>query len=153
MGNIFFLRIFFKNFGCDFSRSNTLLDRSQEWLVRLMWNKKKVHQLDTGWPMWLWAFDLNHDLDLGYFKVKFQNSCISGIVIWLMWHEKKANQLETGWLYGRALWPYPWSWPWSFKVKVWNSLISGMGGLIGRVGGCTRQWPWWLQTSACHRHI
>ena len=30
------------------------------------------------------------------FKVKFQNSCISGIVIWLMWNKKKANQLDTG---------------------------------------------------------
>ena len=24
----------------------------------------------------------------------------------------------------------PWSWPWIFKVKYWNSCISGMGGLI-----------------------
>ena len=37
------------------------------------------------------TFDLTHDLDLGIFKVKFQNSCISGIVILLMWNEKKAN--------------------------------------------------------------
>ena len=27
-----------------------------------------------------WTFDLTHDPDLGCFKVKFQNSCISGIV-------------------------------------------------------------------------
>ena len=27
------------------------------------------------------TFDLTHDLDLWFFKVKFQNSCISGIVI------------------------------------------------------------------------
>ena len=26
------------------------------------------------------TFDLTHDLDLGYFKVKFRNSSISGIV-------------------------------------------------------------------------
>ena len=30
------------------------------------------------------TFDLTHDLDLWFFKVKFQNSCIWGIVIWLM---------------------------------------------------------------------
>ena len=42
------------------------------------------------------TFDLTHDLDLIFFKVKFQNSCISGIVIWLMWNKKKANQLDTG---------------------------------------------------------
>ena len=42
------------------------------------------------------TFDLTHDLDLWFFKVKFQNTCIWGIVIWLMWNEKKANQLDTG---------------------------------------------------------
>ena len=42
------------------------------------------------------TFDLTHDLDLWFFKVKFQNSCIRGIVIWLMWNRKKANQLNTG---------------------------------------------------------
>ena len=42
------------------------------------------------------TFDLTHDLHLWIFKVKFQNSCIWGIVIWLMWNKKKANQLDTG---------------------------------------------------------
>ena len=74
------------------------------------------------------TFDLTHDLDLWFFKVKFQNSCIWGIVIWLMWNKNKANQLDTGLLlYGLALWPHPWPWPCSLKVKVWNSLIWGMG--------------------------
>ena len=35
-----------------------------------------------------------------------------------------------GWLYGRTLWPHPWTWTCSFNVKVWNSLIWGMWGLI-----------------------
>ena len=35
------------------------------------------------------TFDLTHDLDLWFFKVKFQNNGISGIVIWLMWNKKK----------------------------------------------------------------
>ena len=26
----------------------------REWLVRLMWNEKEVHLLDTGWTMWSW---------------------------------------------------------------------------------------------------
>ena len=43
-----------QKFGCVFSRSNTLLNISQEWLVRLMWNEKEVHRLDTGWNMWPW---------------------------------------------------------------------------------------------------
>ena len=42
------------------------------------------------------TFDLSQDLDLLFFKVNFQNSCISGIVIWLMWNKNKANQLDTG---------------------------------------------------------
>ena len=67
------------------------------------------------------TFDLTHGLDLWFFKVKFQNSCIWGIAIWLMWNKKKANLLDT------ALWPHPWPWPCSLKVKVWNSLIWGMG--------------------------
>ena len=42
------------------------------------------------------TFDLFHDIDLGFFEIKFQNGCTLGIVIWLMWNEKKANQLDTG---------------------------------------------------------
>ena len=41
------------------------------------------------------TFDLTHDLDVWFFKVKFPNSCIWGIVIWLMWNKNKANQLDT----------------------------------------------------------
>ena len=33
---------------------NTICAISQEWLVRLMWNKKEVHQLVTGYNMWPW---------------------------------------------------------------------------------------------------
>ena len=77
------------------------------------------------------TFDLTHDLDLWFFKVKFQNTCISGIVIWLMWIKRKANHLDTGLtVHGLAFWPHPWTWPCGFKVKVWNNLIWGMGGLI-----------------------
>ena len=50
----FFCQIFKKKFGCVFSRSNTVLDISQEWLVRLIWNEKEVHRLHTGWTMWPW---------------------------------------------------------------------------------------------------
>ena len=31
-----------------------------------------------------------------------------------------------GQLYDLALWPHPSAWPSSFKVRIWNSLISGM---------------------------
>ena len=39
---------------------------------------------------------------------------------------KRINRI-LGQLYDLALWPQPWLWPWSFKVRVWNSFISGMG--------------------------
>ena len=40
------------------------------------------------------TFDLNPDIDLWFFKVKFQNSCIAGIVICLMLNKNKAYQLD-----------------------------------------------------------
>ena len=59
----YFCRISFENFGCVFSRSNTLLDISQEWLVRLMWNEKEVdwHWTKGTWVThsWLWPMG-NH---------------------------------------------------------------------------------------------
>ena len=37
------------------------------------------------------TFDLTHNLDLWFFKVKFQNSCIWGIIIWC---ETKRKQIS-----------------------------------------------------------
>ena len=43
--------------------------------------KQKGSALVGYWVQYvILTFDLNHDLDLGCFKVKFQNSSISGIV-------------------------------------------------------------------------
>ena len=75
------------------------------------------------------TFYLTHDLDWGCFKVKFRNSSISEIA-WLMWNEKEANYKILGQPCDFALWPHPWSWLSSFKVKVWNSLISGIGSPV-----------------------
>ena len=76
--NCDFWQIFCKNFGCVFSRSNTILAIPQEWLVPLMWNEKEVHWLDTEYYMWHLTSLMT--FDLGCFKVKFRNSSISGIV-------------------------------------------------------------------------
>ena len=50
---------------------------------------------------------------------------------WSDWCETKRKCI--GWIRGTIcdldLWPHPWPWPWSFKVRVWNSFISGMGRL------------------------
>ena len=43
------------------------------------------------------------------------------------------------------LWPR--TWPWIYKVKCWNSHISGTGGLTDMVQesiGCDPLWPWTL---------
>ena len=37
------------------------------------------------------TFYLTCDLDIWFFKVKIQNSSISGILVWLIWNKKKAN--------------------------------------------------------------
>ena len=75
------------------------------------------------------TFDLTHDLDLWFFKVKLQNSYISRMVIWLMWNKKKTNQLDTGltvWSSGLALWPHPRS---KFEILIWG-MGWGWGVLI-----------------------
>ena len=62
-----------------------------------------------------------------FFKVKLSFGHISGIVglIDVKW---KGSELMRYWpTLWRCLWPHPWPWPSSFKVKVWNSLISGTG--------------------------
>ena len=51
-----------------FSRSNTLFDIFQEWLVRSMWNEKVVHQLDTGWTRWPWPLTLAMTLTQHWFR-------------------------------------------------------------------------------------
>ena len=45
------------------------------------------------------------DLDFGFFKVKFWNSCISAIVYLIVWNEQQANLLV--WLCDLAIWPHP----------------------------------------------
>ena len=39
------------------------------------------------------TFDLTHDLDLWFFKVKFQNNCISEIVIWYV-KQKESKSIR-----------------------------------------------------------
>ena len=100
------------------------------------------------------TFDITHDLDLGCFKVKFRNSCISGIVglIDVKW---KWSEIIGYWaVYDFALWSHPWPWPWSFKVTVWNSRISRSGAadwhgtksmwVIHSWPWYWLVWPWWV---------
>ena len=83
------------------------------------------------------AFGLTSDFDLRFFKVKFRNSCFSGIVTLINWKQKEVNQLDTG----LTTWPcFDYTPDLDLevsRVKVWNSLISGMGGPIDMIQkGC-----------------
>ena len=75
------------------------------------------------------TFDLNHDLDFDFsgsnFKIAVSQQLLSD---WCETKRKLINEI-MGWLFGIALGPHPWPWTCSFKVKVWNSLIWGLGGL------------------------
>ena len=139
---LLFWQIFFKNFGCVFSRSNTILAISHEWLVRLMWNEKEMHRLDTGYNMWPWSLTSLMTLTLDVSRSNFEIAPSLELLVWLMWNEKEVSKYDTGPIYELALWPHPWPWPWSWnsKVRVWISVISGMG------------WPmtWNEKSSASH---
>ena len=95
-----------------------------------MWNEKEVHRLDTGWTMWPWPsispVTLTFDFSKSNFKISVSQELLSD------WCETKRKQVNwiLGWMYGLALWLDRWPWPCSFKAKVWNSLICGMGWLI-----------------------
>ena len=111
------------------------------------------------------TFDLIHDLDPWFFKVKFQNSFISGIVIWLMWNKKKENEIDTV----LTVWSCPLTTPMTdlvvssflFEEWEWGADWHGTKGIWfnhswlwpwpmsnhGGVGGCTVYWLGWLLSS------
>ena len=71
-------QIFFKKFGCVYSRSNTIGHISG--MFRPIDVKRKESAFVGYWVQYVTlSFDLTHDLDFGCFKVKFENSSISGI--------------------------------------------------------------------------
>ena len=72
------------------------------------------------------TFDPTLDLDPG-FKVKFWNSCISGIDGLVGMKGKRSKSI--GFWTEYVTLPFDLE-PWMFKVNVWNSLISGMVGPI-----------------------
>ena len=79
---------------------------------------KRDHEI-LPWP-WPWIF-----------KVKYE-ICHISTVKWSDYHEMKSQHMD--WILGTKcnhwIWPWPWPWPWIFKVKFWNSGISGIGGPI-----------------------
>ena len=91
VGNCYFGKFSFKNSDVFFSRSNTLLAISQELLVRLMWNEKAVHQLDTGYNMWPWPLTSLMTLTLDASRSKFKIAIFQELLVWLMWNERETK--------------------------------------------------------------
>ena len=101
-------------------------------------------------------FDLTHDLDLRFFKVKFLTSFISGFVglIDLKW---RGWELIRYWAHCMIL-PFDHTYDLdlavSIKVKVWYTLMSGVGRPIDmEQKGCEPSvhdhdidfvWLWWI---------
>ena len=113
-----------------------------------------VGPIDVGhWVKYMTlTFDLTHDLDLRCFKVKFRNSSFSGIVglIDVKWKRCELIWYLADCMYDLSIWPHSWPWPWSwnFKVRVWNSFISGLVRPIDmerKRMWVIHSWPWyWL---------
>ena len=83
------------------------------------------------------TLDLTYDLDLRFCEITFWNSCISGIVglIDVKWKGSKLIRYQADYM----TFPFDHTHDldlevsrsvWSFKVSVWNTLISGMEWLI-----------------------
>ena len=103
---LLFWHIFFKNLGCVFSRSNTILAISEELLVQLIWNEKEVHRLDTGYNMWPWFWPHSWPWPWMFqdqiWKKLYLRSC------WCDWCEMKRKRIYRilGWLCDLALWSH-----------------------------------------------
>ena len=106
-----------------FSRSDFEIAVSQEGVVLLAWNKKNMNQYDFLPVMWLdhidpstqdfHCFFLSHPWPCPWiFKVKFWNSCISGIGCPIGMEQKGYESiLILDSLYDLDIWPHPWRWP------------------------------------------
>ena len=73
------------------------------------------------------TFDLTYDLDLDFYsRSNFEIALSQKLLV--DWCEMKKKQIN--WILDKlcdlSLWPHPWFWHWFFKVKILNSLISGM---------------------------
>ena len=87
------------------------------------------------------TFDLTHGFDLGFPRYNFEITEPQDFLVKLMWNKKKWINKRLYWLDGIARWIHTSLWSWSFKVRVWNSLISGMDGPVDMVL-VAHSWPW-----------
>ena len=111
--NCYFGKFSLKNFGCVFSKLNTILTISQEWLVRLIWNEKEVHRLDTGYTMWPWTLASLMTLTLDVSRSNFEIAVSWELLVWLMWNEKEVTKYDTG----SIVWPDPLTTPMTMTLE------------------------------------
>ena len=117
---LLFWQIFFKNFGCVFSRSNTILATSEEWLVRLTWNENEMHWLDTGYNMWPSPLTSLMTLTLNVSRSNFEIALSRELLVWLMWNEKEVNWYDTG----PILWPCPLTTPMTLTLEFQGQSLN-----------------------------
>ena len=131
----------FEKFRMCFVKVKHFLVISQEWLVRLMWNEKEMHRLDTGYNMWPWPLTSLMTLTLYVSRSNFETLYLRNC--WSDWCEMKRKRINRilGWLYyfvldlgvsrsesetasrewdGRLTWMWViHSWPWYWLVWPW----------------------------------
>ena len=84
------------------------------------------------------TFDLTHDLDLGFFKVKFRISCISGIVS-LIDMKRKESESDSGLT----------SWPYALTTPVTLTLKLQMSKFVIALSQEWEGWLIWCRRDAC----
>ena len=91
VGNCYFGKFSLKILDVFFSRSNTILAISQEWLVWLIWNKREVHSSHTGYNMWSWPLTSLMILTLDVSRSNFEIAVSQELLVWLNWNEKVVS--------------------------------------------------------------
>ena len=81
-------------------------------------------------PRELCNFDLTHDLDIDFFKVRFQIVVYHELLVKLMQSKKEVNQLDTGLTALLCPITTPMILTFKFQIKVCNNLISIILGPI-----------------------
>ena len=91
VGNCYFGQFCLKISDVFFLRSNIILTISQQWLVRLMWNKKEVHRLHVGYKIWPWPLTSLMNLTLDVSRSNFEIAVSQELLVWLIWTEKLVS--------------------------------------------------------------
>ena len=103
---------------------------SQPKMVRLPWNEKQTHRLNSRPQMWPSVLTLAMTLTLN-----FQGQMWNSLYLSQKWsdcHETKSKHIDWSQDLKCDHWvcPWTWPWPWIFKVKYGIGYISAKNGPI-----------------------